>query len=131
MKQPDPNPVETYLSGLSSRNERTAREALNLLAERIEWSHAKSRKNGFDGLEAPWWQLTGSEVADVHEHLTSGEWIPRNGSTASTTSATINRYLTALRGVLRQCWKQDLMTADVYLQAVARLKSVPPGPPSR
>lgn len=123
MEVAEANPVETYLSGLSARKERTAREVLDLMAEEIDWPKGpRGGKRSYDGLNAPWWELTPDDVEALRERLVSGEWTPV-GDEASPQE--MNRFLNALRGVLRQCWMQNLMPAGPYLEAAARLKTVP------
>ncbi|MCB1036509.1 MAG: hypothetical protein KDD47_21970 [Acidobacteria bacterium] len=128
MKQPEPNPVEVYLQGLSARNMRTSLEALDLMAQRLTWKTGpKGGKRSYDGLTAPWWLLTSEEVVEVREQLVGGEWISETTGEPFTPTA-VNRFLAALRGVMRQCWLQGLMPAAAYLDSVAKLKSVSPVP---
>lgn len=117
------NPVERYLSTLPSRNERNAREALNLMARYIKWP-VNGNSQAYDGLKAPWWRLTETEVKRVHDALVEGSWIT-DATGKRPTPAVVNRHLTALRGVLRECWKLELMPASAYLDAAAKLRSVP------
>jgi len=124
MEKPDPNPVEVYLNGLSSRNMRTSLEALDVMAGNLTWKTGpRGGKKGYEGLTAPWWILTTDDVLFLREKLTSGAWTSE-ATGKSYAPAAINRFLVTLRGVLRQCWKQGLMPADIYLEAVAKLKSV-------
>ena len=124
-KPPSPNPVEVYLSGLSSRNERTAREALDLMARQIDWKGVRKRDRAkLDGTQVPWWELKTDDVVELHRDLAAGEWISEiTGEPYNAT--TINRFIGTLRGVLRQCWKDGLMPVDVYLDSVAKLRSIP------
>ncbi len=127
-EKPEPNPVEVYLSGLSSRNMRTSLEALDVMAKSIEWKTGpKGGKRSYEGLSAPWWMFQSEDVVDLRDRLTSGEWISE-ATGKPYTPAAINRFLVALRGVLRQCWKQKLMPAAIYLDSVAKLRSVSTGP---
>lgn len=128
IETPEPNPVEVYLSGLSSRNMRTSLEALDVMAKSLSWKTGpKGGKRTYEGLSAPWWMLQSEEVVALRDQLTSGEWISEVTEKPYTPAA-INRFMVALRGVLRQCWKQKLMPAAVYLDSVAKLKSVSTGP---
>ena len=124
MEQPQSNPVETYLEGLSSRNERTAREALDEMARRIRWKGSAKGKGKQSALSAPWWELNQDDVRKVYDQLSSGEWLSEvTGEPYAATG--VNRFISALRGVLRQCWRQGMMPADTYLGAVSQLKTVP------
>jgi hypothetical protein len=125
MEKPDTNPVAEYLSGLTARNERTSREALDHLAKKITWKAVdKTERRKLDAFSAPWWQLTEDDVVKIREALAGGKWkSDSNGEPYSVT--TVNRFINSLKGVLRQCWRQELMPADVYLDAVSKLKSVP------
>lgn len=124
MAKPDPNPVEVYLSGLSSRNRRTSKEALDVMARNLDWPPGpRGGKREYDGHSAPWWVLTTEDVLYLREKLTSGAWISE-ATGKPYAPAAINRFLVSLRGVLRQCWKQGLMEASIYLEAVAKLRSV-------
>jgi hypothetical protein len=125
MEKPDTNPVSEYLSGLTARNERTSREALDLLAKKITWKGIdKTEKRNLDGLSAPWWQLSQADVVKIRESLANGKW--RNDATGEPYSVTsVNRFINSLKGVLRQCWRQELMPAAEYLDAVSKLKTVP------
>ena len=125
MEKPDTNPVTEYLGGLTARNERTSREALDVLAKRISWKGIdKTAQRKLDAFSAPWWQLTEADVVKIRDSLASGKW--RNDNQGEPYSVTtVNRFINSLKGVLRQCWRQELMAADVYLDAVSKLKSVP------
>ncbi len=125
MEKPDTNPVAEYLAGLTARNERTSREALDLLARKISWKGIdKSDRRKIDGLAAPWWQLTQADVVKIRDSLANGKWA--NEATGEAYSVTaINRFINSLKGVLRQCWRQELMPAGEYLDAVSKLKTIP------
>ena len=125
MEKPDTNPVAEYLGSLTARNERTSREALDLLAKKISWKGVdKADQRKLDAFNAPWWQLTQADVVKIRESLATGKW--RNDSAGEPYSVTtINRFINSLKGVLRQCWRQELMAADEYLDTVSKLKTVP------
>ncbi len=128
MKQPEANAVEVYLQGLSARNMRTSLEALDLMAQRLTWETGpKGGKRTYDGLTAPWWLLTSEKVVALRAALVNGEWISENTGEPFTPTA-VNRFLAALRGVMRQCWLQGRMPVAAYLDSVAKLKSVSPVP---
>ncbi|MEM9290806.1 MAG: hypothetical protein AAGD01_03925 [Acidobacteriota bacterium] len=125
MQTPTPNPVQVYLDSLPARNERNAREALSVLAEVVEWD-PNSRNGSVSALSAPWWTLSVDQALRIQEDLVEGEVLSiTTGEPLAPTA--VNRYLQALKGVLRQCWRQKLMPDDAYLEASAKLRTLPPG----
>jgi integrase len=97
---PSPAPSGLYLGRLKSEtSRRTQRTALRQLAQLITGQP--------DPRLVPWWRLDYRVTETIAIGL--GErYAP----------ATVNRYLCALRGVLRACWRAGLMSRDAYERAV-------------
>ncbi len=99
-------------------------EALDFMAKNLAWKTSKrGKKIAYDGLSAPWWTLDAEDAVLIRDHLVQGKWVSE-GSGRSFNAAAVNRFLAALRGVLRICWRQGLTSAATYLETVAKLKSV-------
>lgn len=98
-REPASDPVTAYLERLGPGSRRTMQEALSKLAN---WA-----SNGrCDALTLPWHLLRIEHTAALRTRLTS-HFAP----------ATANKHLAALRGVLKQCWRSELMSAEAYQQA--------------
>jgi integrase len=94
------HPVRTYLAGLSRASQPTQADALAAIAlylsvERATWE------------TLPWWLLRRQHVTAVRAWLVETKAV-----------ATGKRYMAALRGVLKECWRLELMTADEYHRAI-------------
>ncbi len=94
------HPVLIYLARLSPGSRRTLLEALELLAR---WS-SQSRLGAW---EFPWWELRYPHTAALRSRL-AAQYAP----------ATVNKQLAALRGVLRECWRLGLLTAEDYHRTI-------------
>lgn len=100
--QADHNPVNVYLGRLSPGSIPAMLQSLTVVAEILGEDSPRS---------IPWWEIRYQHVARVRSIL--GErYAP----------ATANKILTALRGVLEECWKLKLMTAEDY-HAVVNVKN--------
>lgn len=90
------DPASAYLAQLGPGSRRTMREALDKLAD---WA-----SNGRCGLqELPWHLLQLEHTAALRTRLCS-----------SVAPATANKHMAALRGVLKQCWRQGRITDEDY-----------------
>ena len=96
------NPVLSYLGRLSEGSRRTMRGSLEEIA------FFASRREGPDGktvhldaLSFPWWLLTSTHTATIRAYL-AGKYAP----------STANKMLSAMKGVLKACFRLGLMTAD-------------------
>ncbi len=94
------DPAEAYLAQLGEGSRRTRREALTKLAD---WA-SEGRCGPHD---LPWQMLRIEHTAALRTRLT-----------ANLAPATANKHLAALRGVLKQCWRRGLMTAEAYQRAI-------------
>lgn len=98
----DEHPVAVYLAGLSKSSRRTMGGALDTMAQIVVGDE------DIDRYSIPWHQLRfqhaqaiRSELQDRYAH------------------STVNRMLSALRGVLKAAWKLGLMTAEDYHKAAS------------
>src|SRR5215216_6403660 len=90
----DENPVLAYLARLSPGSRRTMRASLERIA-RI----ASAGKVG--ALEFPWWMVRYQHAEAIRAKLAEG-YAP----------AMANKMLSAMKGVLKSCWRLGLMSAD-------------------
>lgn len=109
------DPVAAYLEQLGEGSRRTMREALTKLAD---WS-SEGRCGPHD---LPWHMLRIEHTAALRTRLT-----------ANLAPATANKHLAALRGVLKQCWRRGLMSAEAYQRAIdlPPVRGVSPRKPNR
>ncbi|HIF93988.1 MAG: tyrosine-type recombinase/integrase [Myxococcales bacterium] len=96
----DFDPAAAYLSQLGEGSRRTMREALARLAG---WAS----QGRCDAHDLPWHNLRNEHTAALRTRLIS-----------SLAPATANKYLAALRGVLKQSWRQGQMSAEAYQRAI-------------
>lgn len=109
----DQNPALIYIGSLSEGSRRTMRGSLELLARFVSGGSAGAAN-------LAWWRLRYQHTALIQKTLA-----------ASYAPSTANKVLTALRGVLRECFRLGLMSAEDYERA-RDIKSVkgsrlPPG----
>lgn len=95
----DPRPYRVYLSTLGSDE---SRRAMQGCLDRIA---------GFAGLPSgalfPWHLLRYEHTSVIRAQITGHTWSPSHA----------NKHLSALRGVLHQCWMLSLMSAEDYHRA--------------
>jgi integrase/recombinase XerD len=100
-RPPGRNPFEVYLARLRSpRSRQTMAAALERLAELLTGGRCSA-------CDCPWWELRYQETAALRARLT------QLYSPAST-----NKHLSALRGVLREAWRLELMEAEAFHRAI-------------
>lgn len=109
----DQNPTLIYIGSLGEGSRRTMRGSLELLARFVSGGRAGATN-------LAWWRLRYQHTALIQKALA-----------ASYAPSTANKVLTALRGVLRECFRLGLMSAEDYERA-RDVKSVkgsrlPPG----
>jgi len=101
------NPAISYLASLGSKNSRRVQKAaLDKIAS------ALSNGEILDCLEFPWEKLDYGIVTAVKA------WLDLNYA-----PATVNRYLCAVRRVIQEAWRHNLITAEEY-QRATDVKSV-------
>jgi site-specific recombinase XerD len=88
------NPVLSYLGRLSAGSRRTMRGLLEEIAK-------VSSGGEVGALAFPWWHLTGTHTAIIRGFL-AGKYAP----------STANKMLSAMKGVLKACFRLGYMTAD-------------------
>lgn len=107
------NPAVVYLESLSKGSYWAIRHSLETIAEILAREDA-------DPWTFPWEELRYQHTARVRRELVD-RYAP----------ATVNKMLSALRGVLKNAWRLGLMDADTYQRAVAvenvRAKTQPKG----
>jgi len=94
------DPAAAYLSQLGEGSRRTMREALAKLAS---WAS----EGRCDAHDLPWHLLRIEHTAALRTRLIS-----------TLAPATANKHLAALRGVLKQSWRQGQMSAEAYQRAI-------------
>lgn len=107
----DTNPAAVYLAALGKRSRRVQQSALDTIAKRIGYPSA---------FDCPWSHLRYQHTAAIRAAL-ADDYAP----------ATANRMLAALRRVLQECWRLELMTAETYHRAAdvadVRAQTLPKG----
>lgn len=94
----DRHPVAVYLAGLSKSSRRPMLHALDVIAGLVH--------GGADAWSVNWPELRFQHTAAIRSELAE-RYAP----------ATVNRQLSALRGVLKASWRLGLMTAEEYTRA--------------
>jgi site-specific recombinase XerD len=90
----DEDPVLAYLARLSPGSRRTMRASLETIARLASASQVGD-------LDFPWWLLRYQHAEAIRGRLAD-----------SYAPATANKMLSAMKGVLKSCWRLGLMTAD-------------------
>ena len=105
---PDRNPFHVYLSRLSKGSRPTMKESLQAITRIASGGRLEPER-------FPWHLLRYSHVQAIRTHLT--ETISERSGTPLS-PATINKTLSALRGVLKEAWRLGLMSAEDLARAV-------------
>ena len=95
----DLHPARVYLAALSPGSRRTMRAALGRIAGYVSGGNA-------DALTLPWYELRYQHTAVIRAALAE-RYAP----------ATANKMLSALRGVLKECWRLGYVSAEEYHRA--------------
>ena len=95
----DLHPGSVYLASLSEGSRRTMRAALESMADLVSDGRA-------DALTLPWHELRYGHTAAIRSALAE-RYAP----------ATANKMLSALRGVLKECWRLGYVSAEDYHRA--------------
>lgn len=99
------NPARAYLASLGKRSRQTMKGAVKNLVEIIMGNET--------GLEiVPWHELRKDHIQVIRTRLAERYSV-----------ATANLHLSALKGVLRVAWEQELITTDHYQRAIS-VKSI-------
>src|SRR5690242_10483629 len=94
------NPVHVYLGSLSKGSRRTMGESLGIIGELLTGQTVD------DPAALPWWTLTYAHTAALRSRLAE-----------KYSASTGNKILSALRGVLRECWRLGYMDAETLARA--------------
>src|SRR5215208_5776204 len=109
----DEDPVLAYLARLSPGSRRTMRESLEMIARLASAGEVGA-------LEFPWWMLRYQHAEAIRGRLAEA-YAP----------ATANKMLSAMKGVLKSCWRLGLMSAEEHDRASdvepVRGTRLPPG----
>ena len=105
----DRNPAAVYVAGLGSpASRRTMMGALNKLAELLGISgHRNERGENVTALYVNWPALRFQHVQALKAKLAEGY-----------ATATVNRHLSAIRGVLKAAWRLGLIPEEDYRRAI-------------
>ena len=97
-KTPATSPAQIYLAGLSAGSRQGMGQSLDIIAGILTDDH--------DAESFPWWEVTYRDSMSVRIALVE-RYKP----------ASVNKMLSALRGVLKQTWRLGLIKADAYHRA--------------
>jgi site-specific recombinase XerD len=117
---PGSHPYEVYLSQLQGESTRTIQSCLDRMARVLAGlPHSPAEPNEIDGSWVPWWELRYEGTSALRTVM-----LEQTGPDGTSWSAShINKHLSALRGVLKESWRLDLMSAEDYHRA-ADIKQV-------
>lgn len=97
----DENPYWVYLARFSGESQRTMRGCLDRVAAIITGGQPAARGIGE---QIPWEQIRYPHAVLLRAEFT-GKW---------PSFSHVNKHLSALRGVLKECWRLGLMSAEDY-----------------
>ena len=99
----DVHPVEVYIASLSSGSKRTMRAALEKIARIVSAERATAHN-------LPWHELRYQHTTALRAILTDRTYGKEGDKPYA--PATANKMLSALRGVLKECWRLGYITAE-------------------
>src|SRR5437660_981351 len=102
------NPAAVYLARLASSSRRVMHDVLDMLASVLTGGQA-------DALTCAWATVRYQHSAALRAHLLTQ---PSPVTWQPYAPATANRAVSALRGVLKECWRLGYTSTDDYRQAV-------------
>ena len=109
---PERDPYRVYLDRLdSAQSRRTMRGCLDRIAQIV----AMDDSGTVTGAGRPWWRLRYEHTMGIRAEL-RGRQNEHGGPAYS--PASVNKHLVALRQVLLECWRLELMSAEDYKRAV-------------
>lgn len=115
-----PDPYHVYLERLTTtESQRTMRSALDGIVLVVMAEEEAVPEERVHGDDRPWWLLRQADTACIRDLLITRY---RESSPAN-----VNKRLSALRGVLEECWNLGLMQDGDYLRASRELRNVPLG----
>ena len=111
------NPAAVYLAGLAPTSRRVMENALRTILRLL----LKQEVDHYAVLAASWPALRYQHTQAIRAQLLEADY----------SAGSVNRMLAALRGVLKECWRLGLMSAEDYRRAVdlkpARGETIPAG----
>lgn len=123
-RQPDRNPVRAYIMGLTSETSRTTMRASLRSAVRIILDEQIGRETlaertsrierEDERIEAFQWEALTPGIAPAIRAVLVGRMSP----------ASANKALIAIRGVVKTCWRMNLMTTDQRERVIDCLKPI-------
>ena len=115
-----PDPYLVYVNRLTTEeSQRTMRTALDGIVAIVMDEEAGLPEHRVHGDDRPWWLLRKDDTGYIRDLL-----IERYRESSP---ANVNKKVSALRGVLEECWTLGLMSSDDYLRATRGLRNVPLG----
>lgn len=109
---PERDPYRVYLDRLDSdQSRRTMRGCLDRIAQIV----AMDDTGTVTGAGRPWWRLRYEHTMGIRAELRGR--LNSHGAPAYS-PASVNKHLVALRQVLLECWRLELMSAEDYKRAV-------------
>jgi len=105
------DPYWVYLDNLQSDESRRAmRRCLDSITMIVLGQEASEPIHGdhITGASRAWWDLRYEHTAAVRAAMLDLHWSP----------SSFNQHLSALRQILKECWRLQLMTADDYQRAI-------------
>jgi site-specific recombinase XerD len=106
VRRRDENPYWVYLARFSGESLRTMRGCLDRITAILMHQPPAMAVPGF-GQQIRWEQIRYAHVVLLRTEFTEHWSSPSH----------VNKHMSALRGVLRECWRLDLMTAEDYQRA--------------
>lgn len=97
---PDRRPAAVYLAPLAPNSRRTMKQSLEVIANIISGGRADVRSLAWESLR--YQHSAGIRAALIERYA----------------PATVNRVIAALKGVLKECWRLGLVSAENYHRAV-------------
>lgn len=108
-----PDPYDTYIDTLKSpESKRAMAGCLDRIAAMVltaERGTPPPEEEKITGRGRPWWVLRYAHTTRIRAQLIETGWSPKH----------VNKHLSALRGVLKQCWQLEYMDTDAYMRAKA------------
>ena len=115
-----PDPYRVYLARFTTPEScRTMRIALDGIVAMVLEDGPGVPEERVTAEDRPWWLLRYEDTMHIRDLLIARY---RDASPVN-----VNKKLSALRGVLEECWNLDLMSSDDYLHATRELKTLPVG----
>jgi site-specific recombinase XerD len=112
---PERDPYRVYLDRLdSAQSRRTMRGCLDRIARIV----AMDETGTVTGAGRPWWRLRYEHTLRIRAELRERPSEHGEHGGPAYSPASVNKHLVALRQVLLECWRLELMSAEDYKRAV-------------